>query len=147
MAKMKLWSSAPGIIALLFYVAAIVGAVLEFIDFYLPDVLPGYQADSTQIMLLIGFILNIAVASFALIAIILSIFGVPKVLWIIFAFLSLACALVFPIVLLIDSGVGYFMYVDSAWFQGYMMDFIGFWLAAGGSLIAMIVGFFVPTEY
>ena len=142
---MRLWSTAPGLIALLFYVAAIVGAVLEFIDLYLPVALPAYQSDPSAIINLIGFILNIAVAGFAVIAIIISIFGVPKALWVIFAFLSLACALVFPIILLIDSGV--FMYIDATWFQAYMLDFIGFWLAAGGSFLAMIVGLFVPKEY
>ncbi|MHA1200300.1 MAG: hypothetical protein ACTSQF_13320 [Candidatus Heimdallarchaeaceae archaeon] len=147
MAKMRLWSSAPGIIALVFFLAAIAGAVLEFVNFYLPEVYATYQADTTQFIWLIGFILNIAVAGFALIAIIISIFGAPKALWIIFAFLSLACALVFPLIIFISGATTSFLYIEGAWFQSHMMDFIGFWLAAGGSFLAMIVGFFVPKEY
>ena len=147
MAKMRLWSTAPGIIALLFYLVAIAGAVLEFIDFYLPVVFATYQADTTQFIWLIMFILNIAVAGFALIAIIISIFGSPKALWIIFAFLSLAASLIFPIIFLVNGLYSTFIYIEPTWFQTYMMDFIGFWMAAGGSFLAMIVGFFVPKEY
>ena len=146
MTKMNIWSSGVGIVSMIMIVAAITGAVLQFIDVYLPYYFKiGYQLGGVSTYL-IFFILIIAGAFFALLALIISIFGIPKVLWIIFAFLALACIVATPIIILIDSGVGYFPYVDSAHAQVFLLDFIGFWLAAGGALIAMITGIFVPSD-
>ena len=146
MTKMNMWSSGLGIVSLVMIVASITGAVLQFIDVYLPLYFQfGYQF-AGQSIYLVFFILIIAGAFFALLALIISIFGIPKVLWIIFAFLALACIVTTPIIILIDSGVGYFPYVDIAHSQLFLLDFIGFWLAAGGALIAMITGIFVPSD-
>ena len=146
MTKMNIWSSGLGIGSMIMIVASITGAVLQFVDVYLPLYFQlGYQFAGEGIYL-VFFILIIAGAFFALLALVISIFGIPKVLWIIFAFLALACIVTTPIIILIDSGVGYFPYVDSAHAQVFLLDFIGFWLAAGGALIAMITGIFVPSD-
>ena len=54
MAKARIWSSAPGIISLIFYLIAIAGAVLQFIFYYFKVVLPDYQTGN-DIMDLIAF--------------------------------------------------------------------------------------------
>jgi len=146
MTKMNIWSSGVGIVSMIMIVAAITGAVLQFIDVYLPYYFQiGYQLGGVSTYL-IFFILIIAGAFFALLALIISIFGIPKVLWIIFAFLALACIVVTPIILIFEPSVGVFLYVEPTWYQAFSLDFIGFWIAAGGALIAMITGFFVPSD-
>jgi len=143
MAKMNIWSSGAGIVALIFMVAGAVGAVLQFIDFYLP----AFQLAPGDTKTLIAFILVIAAMAFCGIAIIVAIFGIPKLLWIIFAFLALACLLVPPIVYAFDPSNPFgFLYFNGLWYQFLQLDFIGFWVGAGGSLLALITGLFVPSD-
>ncbi len=139
MTKLTIWSSGAGIAALIFMVAATTGAVLQFIALYLPmfQLIPGG-------IMLMFFIFSIAAMSFGGIAIIISIFGIPKWLWILCAFFVLGFTLVFPIVLAASGGG--FLYVIGAYFQIMMMDAIGFWLAAGGGLLAMGIGFAIPKD-
>jgi len=135
----KVFNSGQGLIALLFYLAAAVGGFLDGYMFWLPL----YQS-SGETMHLIAMILLFAVAGFAVIAIVIALFGIPKVLWIIFAFLSLACVVV-PMLISVFQGTA-FAYFNLGWYQSYKWDFIGFWLAAGGSFLALIVGFFIPEK-
>ena len=143
MAKMNIWSSSAGIVAALMMLAGVVGAVLQFIAWYLPffQDAPGYTLP------LVAFILSIAAMAFGGIAIIVGIFGIPKVLWQIFAFLLLACLLVVPIIIAVNywNPLGFY-YINGEWYLQRPMDFIGFWVGAGGALLTLIVSFFVPSD-
>ncbi|MHA1446396.1 MAG: hypothetical protein ACTSSN_06885 [Candidatus Heimdallarchaeaceae archaeon] len=139
MTKMNIWSSGAGIVSALFMLAATTGAVLQFIAMYLPL----FQAIPGGIVLMF-FIFSIAAMAFGAIAIIVSIFGIPKVLWVLCAFFVFGFTLVFPIIVATQGGG--FLYVQGGYFQIMMMDAIGFWLAAGGGLLAFIIGFFVPSD-
>lgn len=141
MTKMNVWSSATGIFGALFLIAATTGAVFQFIWMYLKAFQFGLYGPPYD---LVFFILSIAAMAFFGLLLIISIFGSPKVLWIIFAFLGLACALVPPI--LLATTLAFFPYVFGPWYVLFPMDFIGFWLAAGGSLLAIILGFFIQTD-
>ncbi len=145
MAKARIWSSGAGIISLLFYLAAIAGTVLQFINWYLPQFQAEYLGGSGDIYVLIAFIVLIAAAFFGLLAIIISMFGIPKVLWIIFALATLICIAVFPIIDIFGTA-GSFFYIDMTWYGSHALDFIGFWVGAGGAFLAMVIGFFVPQE-
>jgi len=141
MTKLKLWSSATGLIGMFFLVAGIVGAVLQFVALYLPAFTNGLYGDPWD---LIFFIVSIAAMAFLGLLLILSIFGIPKVLWGIFVFLGLACVIVPPIIIAAQTGI--FFYVYGIWYLLLPMDFIGFWLAAGGALIALILGLVTRAE-
>ncbi|MCG3221670.1 MAG: hypothetical protein H7641_09855 [Candidatus Heimdallarchaeota archaeon] len=95
-------------------------------------------------MHLIAMILLFAVAGLCVIALIIALFGIPKVMWIILAFLSLACVVV-PMLISVFQGAA-FEYFNLTWYNAHMWDFIGFWLAAGGSFLAFVFGFFVPKK-
>ncbi len=141
MTKLKVWSSATGLIGMFFLVAGVVGAVLQFIAFYLPAFQAGFYGDPWD---LIFFIVSIAAMAFLGLLLILSIFGIPKILWGIFVFLGLACVVVPPIIIATQLGV--FVYVMGAWYVLMPMDFIGFWLGAGGALIALIFGLVTQAD-
>jgi len=141
--KLRMWSSAAGFSALIFYLIGVAGAVLQFIDVYL-DGFKDYMSGG-DLMGLINFIIIIAVAFFAVIAIFISIFGIPKYLWLVLVFLSLACIVVIPIVGVIQGNA--FHYIELTWFDTNPLDFIGFWLGAGGTFLATFIGLFVPKYY
>lgn len=141
MTKLKVWSSATGLIGMFFLVAGVVGAVLQFIAFYLPAFQAGFYGDPWD---LIFFIVSIAAMAFLGLLLILSIFGIPKILWGIFVFLGLACVVVPPIIIATQLGV--FVYVMGPWYVLMPMDFIGFWLGAGGALIALIFGLVTQAD-
>ena len=62
MRKIRVWSSAAGFSALIFYLIGVAGAVLQFIDVYLPG-LQIYMANpDDNLIYLIAFIVNIAIA-------------------------------------------------------------------------------------
>ena len=144
MAKARIWSSGAGILSLLFYLAALAGIVLQFIDLYLPQFQTYYlEASTPDTYVLIAFIVIIAGAFLGLLAVIISMFKIPKALWILFALGTLACVVVFPIIDIFGT-LGTFLYIDPS--STTLMDFIGFWVGAGGALLAMIIGFFVPKE-
>ncbi|NPD90259.1 MAG: hypothetical protein HGN29_16225 [Asgard group archaeon] len=154
MASLKVWTSGFGILAMLFYVAGAVGGF--FSGFFLW--LPTYQANTGtggEMIFLILMILMFVVAGLCLISLIISLFGIPKVLWIILAFLSLGCAVAVSLLMFMLGdlasalGLAGFAYFDLGWYQAsteQMWDFIGFWLAAGGSFLALVFGFFVPKK-
>ncbi|MCG3259806.1 MAG: hypothetical protein H7644_08670, partial [Candidatus Heimdallarchaeota archaeon] len=73
MTKLKVWSSATGLIGMFFLVAGVVGAVLQFIAFYLPAFQAGFYGDPWD---LIFFIVSIAAMAFLGLLLILSIFGI-----------------------------------------------------------------------
>lgn len=141
MTKLKLWSSATGLIGMFFLVAGVVGTVLQFIAFYLPAFQLGFYGDPWD---LIFFIVCIAAMAFLGLLLIISIFGIPKILWGIFVFLGLACVIVPPIIIATQLGV--FVYVMGPWYTLLPMDFIGFWLGAGGALIALIFGLVTQAD-
>jgi len=149
MTKTIYWSSGAGIVSLFFMLAATTGAVFQFIFLYLPvfKLLPG---DS---LALVMFIISIATMAFGGSALIFSIFGAPKWLWIVFASLLLAGALVIPIIGAIRGAP--FYYFNGVYSKvpfgliiptNALLDFLGFWMAAAGALVAMIGGFFVPKD-
>jgi len=140
MAKIKI-SSPPGVVGLLFLIAGIVGVVLQFVDHYLVSFQSSVYGEPYD---LIFFILSIAAMAFMGILLLVSLAGCPKALWIVFVFLGLACILFAPI--FISVQIGTFYYVENVWYQLLPMDFIGFWLAGGGALVALIFGFIMPTE-
>ena len=154
MASAKVWTSGLGILSMLFYVAGAVGGFFSGYFFWLPI----YQAaigSAAETIFLILMIVMFAVAGFCLIALVISLFGIPKALWIILAFLSLACAVTISLlmVLLPDLATAFglygYPYIDLGWYQAsaeQMWDFIGFWLAAGGSFLALVFGFFIPKK-
>jgi len=148
MAKLQIWSSGVGLGALIFYLAAVAGGFLSAYFFWLPTYrsLIGLEL---EIFALIMMIVMFAGTGFGAIAVLFSIFGIPKIMWIIFALLTLACVIATAIVVTV-AFEGHFVYINLAWYQGStetMFDFLGFWLAAGGSLLAFILGIFVPVKY
>ncbi len=155
MAKARIWSSGAGIISLLFYIIALAGFVFQFLELYLFEfqnsILPDIAGNVNSFIVFIVFCLG---ALFAVLAIFISIVNIPKALWILFAFGSLACIAVGPIIWIIQDGFANFEYIQIAFdsmsftMDGAftLMEFIGFWAGLGGSLLAMIVGFFVPKE-
>jgi hypothetical protein len=150
MAKLRAWSSAPGILGIFFLIAGITGAVFQFIWLYLPY----FQLTTGDWQGILFFALSIAAMAFGALILIISLFGIPKVLWIIFAFLVVGCSLVLPIWLAVDTGTFVYVVGDATQFPylllvptNPMLDFVGFWLAAGGSFLAMIFGIFIPKEY
>ena len=148
MAKLQIWSSGVGLGAMLFCAAGAAGAFLSAFFFWLPTYRNNIGS-SVEIFTLIMMIVMFAGAGFAAIALIFSIFGIPKIMWIIFALLTLACVVATAIVITV-AFEGYFVYFDLGWYQfssDTMFDFIGMWIAAGGSLLAFILGIFVPTKY
>ena len=108
MTKMNVWSSGAGIITAIFMLAATAGAVLQFIFLYLPL----FRFTGGAGLVIMFFIFSIAAMALGALALILSIFGIPKVLWAIFAFLIIGFSLVLPIWMAIDAGV--FPYVIGA---------------------------------
>ena len=145
MAKLQIWSSGVGLGALIFYAAAAAGGFLSAYFFWLP-LYRSLIATQYEVFALIMMIVMFAGAGFAAIAIIFSVFGVPKVIWILFALLSLACVAAAAIVITV-AFEGYFVYTDLGWYQLNMYDFIGVWLAIGGSFLAFILGIFCPVKY
>ncbi|MHA1954905.1 MAG: hypothetical protein ACW96U_13265 [Candidatus Heimdallarchaeaceae archaeon] len=111
-----------------------------------------------EMIFLILMIAMFAVAGFCLISLVISLFGIPKALWIILAFLSLACAVAVALLMFLlpdlasALGVSGFVYFSLDWYNlnllgiPVMWDFIGFWLAAGGSFLALVFGFFIPKK-
>ena len=153
--RIQIWSSGAGLIALLFYLAGAVGGFLSGYFFWYQEIYPAAIGTEGEILVLIMMILMFAVAGFAVLAIFFSIFGIPKALWIIFAILSLACAIAPAIVLnfgvpqIVQALYGFtptFTYIQSEWINAQLYDFIGLWLAAGGSLLAILLGIFVPRK-
>ena len=140
MAKLNMTSPA-GIIGLLFLIAGVVGAVFQFIYFYLPAFQYGFYIEPYD---LIFFIISIATMAFLGLLFLIALFGSPKALWIIFTLLGFLCALAAPVIVAINTTA--FIYIEIGWYYIFPMDFIGFWLAAGGSLLAMIFGFFIPKK-
>ena len=136
------------------YVAGAVGGFFSGYFFWLP----AYQAATGtggELIFLILMIAMFAVAGFCLIALVISLFGIPKVLWIILAFLSLACVVTVSLLMVLLGdlatalGLYGYPYLNLAWYNAstnQMWDFIGFWLASGGSFLALIFGFFVPKK-
>ena len=93
--------------------------------------------------------------AFVVTAIIIAVFKIPKWIWIVAAFFVLIFAILLPAIL--GGMLGFFPYVYSPVFQfpwiwmaalplNPSLDFIGFWMAAGGALLVMITGFFVPKK-
>ncbi len=148
MAKLQIWSSGVGLGAMLFYAAAAAGAFLSAFFFWLPTY-RNLAGDQLEIFALIMMIVMFAGAGFGAIALIFSLFGIPKIMWILFALLTLACVVATAIVITV-AFEGNFVYISLAWYQAStetMFDFIGVWLAAGGSLLAFILGLFCPVKY
>ncbi len=143
--KLRIWSSAAGFSALIFYLLGVAGAVLQFIYLYLPAFKDEYMTGG-DVMYLIYFIMIIAVAFFAILAIFISIFGIPKFLWLTLTFLSLACILAIPLIVL---GMGNsFPYISVNFADTTeMLNFIGFWVGVGGTFLATFIGLFVPKYY
>ena len=150
MSKLNVWSSGAGIVGLLFLVAGIVGSVFQFIFLYLPY----FQIGGGVWQSILFFALSIGAMAFGGLVLIISFFGVPKALWIIFTFLVVGCALVLPIWFAVDTGMFVYVVGDAMSVPflfviptNPMLDFIGFWLSAGGSLLAMLIGIFIPSKY
>ncbi len=153
--KLQIWSSAAGLLALLTYAATAVGGFFSGYFFWLQKIYPAAIGTEGEILVLIMTIVMFAAAGFAVLAILFSIFGIPKALWIIFTILSLACAVAVALVVnlglphVVQSLYGFvptFMYIQPEWISAELFDFIGFWLAAGGSLLAMLFGIFTPKK-
>ena len=151
MAKKTIVTTGKGKLALLFLIIAIVGVIFQFIYLYLPLIGLG-GGDAAITIIFISSILALAVG---ILAFILSIFVVPRNIWIILA----ACVLVFtiipPIVYVAANGIfPYFVksyefpmfFVVPTSLTGALLDFIGFWMAVGGSLIAAVIGFTLPKK-
>ena len=90
-------------------------------------------------------ILNLAAMILGFIAIIMSMFGIHKVLWSMCAFFVLVFTLVYPIIIV--SMTGEFPYITEGYFLLAMKDFIGFWLAVSGSLLSFLFGLLLPKCY
>jgi hypothetical protein len=99
------------------------------------------------------FVLIIIALAFGGFAVISSIFTIPRNLWILLTILVFLCALIPVIIYAIVSR--FFPYVDGNMLQipylfvaptNPLLDFIGFWMAIGGSLFAILVGFSVPKK-
>lgn len=149
MAKKMLVSSGSGKLALFFLIVGIAGVIMQFIYLYLPLIQQGAgDAASTA-----DFILSILALAFGGLALVLSVFVIPRNLWIVLVSLVFFCTLIPVIIFAITMRS--FPYVMGYAFQmPYMlvlpldplMDFIGFWLAIGGSLFAALIGFSAPKK-
>ena len=82
--KKSLWSSKTGIIASIFLLVGLIGAVFEFISHYLSQFEVAFQLNESISM--VGALLNVAVMLYVIIIIIYSIVGIPKSLWIVLTF-------------------------------------------------------------
>jgi len=150
MAKLRAWSSAPGAISIFFLIAGITGAVFQFIWLYLPY----FQIASGDWQGIMFFAFSIAAMAFGAFTLILSLIGITRAVWIIFTFLVIGFTLVLPVWIAIDTGIFVYVVGDAATNPFLLViptnplfDFIGFWLAAGGSFLAMFIGFFIPKEF
>ncbi|MHA2358487.1 MAG: hypothetical protein ACXABK_06945 [Candidatus Heimdallarchaeaceae archaeon] len=136
----KVYNSGAGLLALLFYAAVGVGGFFMGYFYRLGEYTAG------DIISLVNMILVFAAAGFAVIALVIALFGIPRFLWILFAFLSLVCAFL-PLLLPLFAGGSFdFVYISLSWYGSNMFDFIGFWLAIGGSFLALVFGFFIPER-
>ena len=108
MAKLQIWSSGVGLGAMLFCAAAAAGGFLSAYFFWLPTYRNNIGT-SVEIFTLIMMIVMFAGTGFAAIALLFSIFGIPKIMWIIFALLTLACVIATAIVITV-AFEGYFVY-------------------------------------
>jgi len=149
MTRKTIISSGFGKLALFFLITGVVGVILQFIYFYLPLI----PVAGGNIRIIIIYILGIVALAIGAIAIILSFFKTPKILWILLCFLVLGLTFVPPILYAVQSGT--FPYIDPIYAQiGFyltiptnpLLDFIGFWIASGGTLISMIFGFIIPKK-
>ncbi len=149
MAKKMIVTTTAGKIALFFLITAIVGVIFQFIYLYLP--LIGISGGDAA--LIADFIFGILALAFGGLAFILSIFVIPRNLWIGLVISVLVFAFIPPIIYaVIAGGFPYFngFYTHYGMFLALptnpMMDFIGFWMAVGGSLIAAVIGFTLPKK-
>ncbi len=149
MAKKTIVTTTAGKIALFFLITAIVGVIFQFIYLYLPLIgLSGGDAALTA-----EFMFGIFALAFGGLALILSIFVIPRNLWIGLVISVLVFAFIPPIIYAVITGT--FPYFNGFFYKysmflvvptNPMMDFVGFWMAVGGSLIAAIVGFTLPKK-
>jgi hypothetical protein len=157
MSKLQVWSTFPGILGMLFFAACATGGILSAVGFWLPSYQNAVATLPEAAPILLAFmIIAFAAALFFVIILILSLFNVvPKALFIIFALLALICAAGPGIVIALAFspwiadlyGVTVaFIYVSNLWYAMVPLDFIGWWLAAGGGLLAFIFGFFIPKR-
>ncbi len=131
----------PKFTSILFMLIGVTGVIIQFSVLYLHLFI---LASGEPIILMIC-ILNIAAMIIGFAAIIMSMFGIHKVLWSICAFCVLAFTLVYPIITVSLSGV--FPYISEVYFMLAMKDFIGFWLAVSGSLFSFLFGLLLPKKY
>ena len=149
MTKKTIVTTTAGKFAFLFLIISIVGLVFQFIYFYLPLIeIAGGDGALTA-----DFIFGMLALAFGALAFILSIFVIPKNLWIGLVFSVIVFTLIPPIIY--DIAFGNFPYVFLYFTQfsmltvvptNPMLDFVGFWMAGGGSLIALIIGFTLPKK-
>lgn len=134
---------------MLFAIVGVVGVIFQFIYLYLPLIKLG-EGDAA---VLADFILIILALAFGGLAIILSIFVIPRNLWIFLVVSVIVFTIIPPIIY--SAVMGTFPYVTSFAVQfpyllvaptNPLLDFIGFWMAIGGSLIASIIGFTLPRK-
>ena len=149
MAKKNFVSTGSGKLALLFMIIGIVGVVIQFIYLYLPLI----QVGAGDAAATADFILSIVALAFGGLAIIMSVFVIPRNLWIILTSLVFTCILIPVIIYSIVYRL--FPYVGSFALQypylivvptNPLLDFIGFWMAAGGVLFAILISFKVPKK-
>lgn len=149
MTKKMLVSSGSGKLAMFFLLVGLAGLILQFIYLYLPliQIAAGDEAATAD------FILIVLALAFGGLAFVLSIFVVPRNLWIVLVALVFLCTLVpvvifaishkmFPYVMGDMTQIPYMFVLPS----NPLMDFIGFWLAIGGSLFALIAGLSAPKK-
>jgi hypothetical protein len=131
----------PSFTSMLFMLIGISGAIMQFSVFHLPNFLD-YRWYPLYIFMFIFSLLAIGVG---FLAVVFSMFKIHKIMWILCSFLLLVFTLIFPIVILIQSGI--FLYVTELHLYGNIIDFIGFWIAIVGGLFSLLFGLLLPKNY
>ncbi|MHA2254607.1 MAG: hypothetical protein ACXAAM_00860 [Candidatus Heimdallarchaeaceae archaeon] len=149
MAKRNFVYSGSGKLALFFLIIGVVGVVFQFIFLYLPLLQVG-AGDTTVV---VDFIFSVLALAFGSLAVIMSVFVIPRNLWILFASFVFIFTIIPPVIFAIVNRM--FPYVSSFAYQfpyffvvptNPLLDFIGFWMAVGGGLFAMLIGFNAPKK-
>jgi len=149
MTKIIITSTLKGKFAFLFLIVGVVGVVFQFIFLYLPLI----KAGLGDVTIIADFVFYILALTCCVLAVILSIYIVPRNLWIILVLSTTVLILIPPIIYAAVNHL--FPYVTSDVLQvpyyfaaptNPLLDFIGFWMAVGGTLIAAVIGFTLPKN-
>jgi hypothetical protein len=154
MKKQTVVSSKLGKMAFIFTFLSLVGIIFQFTAFYFP-IIPISMGNALPHIIASGGILALA---FGTVALILTIFKIPKWTWTVSTFFMLGF-IIMPAATTWDAMGGFiyvlgpaFKYTWLQWLYPYtvpiipQLDFIGFWMAFIFGVLAFISSFFLPKK-